>query len=211
MADIEVLKTAFKKGQDIHAATASQMFGVALEDMTPEYRRQAKTINFGIIYGISAHGLAVRLGIDRSAAAKFIEAYFEHYPGIRTYMEAKKLEAQENGYITTLYGRKVHIKGIADKNYMVRAFAERQAINAPLQGTAADIIKRAMIAVYRTYKDSETVRPLLQVHDELLFEIKKDVAETETANIKKIMENAANLSLPLVVEAGIGHDWGEIH
>ncbi len=211
MADIEVLKNAFKQGQDIHAATASQMFGVPLEEMTPEFRRQAKTINFGIIYGISAHGLSVRLGIERSEAARFIEQYFEHYPGIRKYMDAKKLEAQENGYITTLYGRKVHIKGIADKNYMMRAFAERQAINAPLQGTAADIIKRAMIAVHREYKNSETVRPLLQVHDELLFEIKKDVAETETANIKKIMENAAHLSLPLVVEAGIGHDWGEIH
>ncbi len=211
MADIEVLKKAFREGHDIHAATASQMFGVPLEEMTSEYRRQAKTINFGIIYGISAHGLAVRLGIERSDAAKFIDAYFEHYPGIRTYMEAKKLEARENGYITTLYGRKIHIKGIADKNFNMRAFAERQAINAPLQGTAADIIKRAMIAVNREYENHADVKMLLQVHDELLFEIKEDVAEKETANIVKIMENSAHLSLPLIVEAGIGHDWGEIH
>jgi DNA polymerase-1 len=212
MAEIDVLKEAFRNKQDIHAITASQMFGVPLEEMTSEYRRRAKTINFGIIYGISAHGLAVRLGIERGDAAKFIDQYFEHYPGIRRYMEAKKLEARENGYIKTLFGRKVHIKGIQDKNYNMRAFAERQAINAPLQGTAADIIKRAMIALSRGASGvNPEVRMLLQVHDELLFEIPKAIAEEETAKIKKIMENAAHLSIPLTVEAEIGQNWGEIH
>ncbi len=211
MADMNELKEAFRKGQDIHAATASQMFNIPLDEMTFEYRRRAKTINFGIIYGISAHGLAVRLGIERSDAAKFIDAYFELYPGIRAYMEAKKMEAKEYGFITTLYGRKVHIKGINDKNYNMRAFAERQAINAPLQGTAADIIKRAMIAIDGEYGNNEDVRMLLQVHDELLFEIADNKAEKITANIVQIMQNAAHLSLPLVVEAGIGNNWGEIH
>ena len=227
MADMEVLKDAFRKGHDIHAATASQMFGIPLEEMTAEYRRRAKTINFGIIYGISAHGLAVRLGIERADAAKFIDQYFEHYPGIRTYMEAKKQEARDHGYITTLFGRRVYIKGINEKNYNLRAFAERQAINAPLQGTAADIIKRAMIEIHNHYHsplageskslgDSRSdwvggVKMLLQVHDELLFEMPEAIAEAETATITKIMQQAAHLSIPLTVEAEIGNNWGEIH
>lgn len=212
MANIEVLKQAFKDKLDIHAATASQMFNVPLDEMTSDLRRKAKTINFGIIYGISAHGLAVRLGIERSEAARFIDAYFEHYPGIRRYMEAKKQEATENGYITTLYGRRVHIAGIQEKNYQRRAFAERQAINAPLQGTAADIIKRAMIQLQPEIADkTDKIRLLLQVHDELVFEIKKGCEELYAPKIKQVMEQAAHLSVPLVVETGIGHDWGEIH
>lgn len=212
MADIEVLKDAFRKGHDIHAATASQMFQIPLEEMTSEYRRRAKTINFGIIYGISAHGLAVRLGIERGEAAKFIEEYFEHYPGIRRYMEAKKREAAEQGYITTLFGRRVYIKGIQEKNYQRRAFAERQAINAPLQGTAADIIKKAMLAVSRLpILRSGEVKMLLQVHDELVFEAPKEQAGQASAAIVKTMQSAVGLSIPLIVEAAIGRDWGEIH
>ncbi len=211
MADIAVLKQAFRDGQDIHAATASQMFGVPLDQMTSELRRRAKTINFGIIYGISAHGLAVRLGIDRGMAGEFIKAYFEHYPGIKAYMEAKKQEARNHGYITTLYGRRVHIAGINDSNFMRRAFAERQAINAPLQGTAADIIKKAMLVLNESAALNNKVRMLLQVHDELLFEVPEGTGPEFAPKIKKIMEHAGHLSLPLVVETGIGKNWGEIH
>lgn len=210
MADIPVLKTAFKEGQDIHAATASQMFQVPLNEVTGELRRRAKTINFGIIYGISAHGLAVRLGIERSAAAEFINAYFEHYPGIKAYMEAKKAEARNHGYITTLFGRRVHIAGINDSNFMRRAFAERQAINAPLQGTAADIIKRAMLAL-ATHHSSLVTSMLLQVHDELLFEVPQGTGLNLAPQIKKVMESVANLSVPLTVEVTVGKNWGEIH
>ena len=212
MADIETLQQAFRDGRDIHAATASDMFGVPLDAVTGELRRRAKTINFGIIYGISAHGLAVRLGIDRATAAQFIEAYFKNYPGIQRYMEEKKNEAREFGYITTLFGRKVHIAGINDKQFNLRGFAERQAINAPLQGTAADIIKRAMIALDREIeRGGWPVRMLLQVHDELVFEIEEGRAAEFTPRIQAIMENAATLAVPLKVEAGIGADWGAIH
>ncbi len=210
-ADIDVLKQAFLEGKDIHSATASQMFGVPLEEVTADLRRSAKMINFGIIYGISAHGLAIRLGIDRAQAASFIKSYFEHYPGIRAYMEAKKLEAQENGYVTTIFGRKVHIAAINDSNHARRAFAQRQAINAPLQGSAADIIKRAMIHVSDILAGAEQeCRLLLQVHDELVFEVQNDVVDEYAAKIRKIMEHAAHLSVPLTVDIGIGDNWGDL-
>jgi DNA polymerase-1 len=215
MANIPTLKQAFRAGEDIHAATASQMFSVPLADVTSELRRRAKTINFGIIYGISAHGLAVRLGIDRATASRFIHAYFEHYPEIKHYMEAKKHEAQQNGFIQTLWGRKIHIKGIADSNFARRGFAERQAINAPLQGTAADIIKRAMLLIHEQWAVGEnphtTPQMLLQVHDELLFEVPTGTGQQFAPQIQKIMESAAHLSLPLTVMTGIGKDWGSIH
>lgn len=212
MADMPSLREAFKSGKDIHAATAAQMFGVAESDVTSDLRRKAKTINFGIIYGISAHGLAVRLGIERGEAANYIKQYFTQYPGIQDYMERKKEEARTHGYITTLFGRHVHIPGIQDPNGMRRAFAERQAINAPLQGTAADIIKRAMISLERELKNSGLrATMILQVHDELLVETHPDDADAAMKLIKKVMEGAAHLSVPLTVETAAGKSWGEVH
>lgn len=212
IADIGVLKQAFLDGADIHAATASQMFGVPLDKVDGELRRKAKTINFGIIYGISAHGLAMRLGIGRKEAATYIEQYFEQYPGIKAYMDDAKEFARKHGYVVTLYGRKCHVKDINAKNPNMRAFSERAAINAPLQGTAADIIKRAMIAVQaRLNAEMPEVRLLLQVHDELLLEAPEAQAEKAAALVKAEMEKAAQLSIPLTVEACVGDDWGSIH
>lgn len=212
MADIEVLKTAFKNGDDIHAITASQMFGTSLADVDSDLRRKAKTINFGIIYGISAHGLAMRLGIGRPEAATYIESYFQQYPGIKDYMERTKNEARSNGYVSTLFGRRCHLPGIHNKNGAVRQFAERAAINAPLQGTAADIIKRAMIDVARSIEPfGDDIRMMLQVHDELVFEVKNEHLETLTPIIKNAMESAAHLSIPLTVETGTGAHWSDAH
>jgi DNA polymerase-1 len=231
MADIEVLKAAFRNGDDIHAITASQMFGVPVGEVGSDLRRSAKTINFGIIYGISAHGLATRLGIGRSDAASYIEQYFRQYPGIRDYMESAKTFARQHGYVTTLFGRRVHVPGIADKNAARRQFFERAAINAPLQGTAADIIKRAMIAIDLGFRDSAlgiresnasptfpspqsqtpNAQLLLQVHDELVFEARENEAEAAKPLIKQAMEGAASLSVPLTVEIGSGQHWGEAH
>lgn len=212
LADIDVLKQAFKDGADIHAATASQMFGVPLDAVDSELRRKAKTINFGIIYGISAHGLSVRLGIGRKEAAEYIEQYFKQYPGIKAYMDAAKEFAREHGYVPTLYGRKCHVKDINAKNPNMRAFSERAAINAPLQGTAADIIKRAMISVQaRLKREMPEVRLLLQVHDELLLEAPDAQAQQAADLVKHEMEAAAALSIPLTVEAAVGDDWGAIH
>jgi DNA polymerase-1 len=210
IADMPSLKEAFRKGEDIHALTASQMFHVPLSDVNSDLRRKAKTINFGIIYGISAHGLAARLGISRSEAGAYIEAYFQQYPGIKEYMERTKAFAREHGYVTTLFGRKCFLPGIADKNPSMRNFSERAAINAPLQGTAADIIKRAMIAVERELHGS-TSQMLLQVHDELVVEAPEAEAEKVAARVKQIMEQAAHLSIPLTVETRVGENWHEAH
>ncbi len=212
MAQIEVLRTAFRNGDDIHAITASQMFGVSVADVNSDLRRKAKTINFGIIYGISAHGLAMRLGIGRSEAGAYIERYFAQYPGIRDYMEASKEFARKHGYVTTLFGRRCHVPGILDKNPARRQFSERAAINAPLQGTAADIIKRAMIAIDKELAPRKPdARMLLQVHDELVFEVREGDAEAAKILIKRQMEHAASLSVPLTVETGCGAHWGEAH
>ncbi len=212
VADIDTLKKAFKDGFDIHAMTASQVFSVPLEDMTAETRRKAKAINFGIIYGISAFGLARQLGIGRDESKAYIDAYFERYPGIRDYMERTKKEAKKLGYVTTLYGRKCHVPGINDRNPSTRGFYERAAINAPLQGTAADIIKRAMIRVPGALKEAGlSARMLLQVHDELLFEVAEDEADATADCVKNVMEGAASLSVPLTVETGSGHNWNEAH
>ncbi|MEZ0223365.1 MAG: DNA polymerase, partial [Alphaproteobacteria bacterium] len=198
---------------DIHAATASQVFGVPLDKMTPDIRRNAKAINFGIIYGISGFGLAKQLGIPQGEAAAYIKAYLARFPELKIYMDEMKEYARKHGYVKTYYGRKVFLRGIADKNPAMRNFAERQAINAPLQGTAADIMKRAMIALKpELVKAKLGARMLLQVHDELLFEV--PVAEkTETeALVKKVMEAAgAGLGVPLVVDAGWGVNWAEAH
>lgn len=212
VADIDTLKQAFMDGLDIHAMTASQVFSVPLEDMDAETRRKAKAINFGIIYGISAFGLARQLGIGRDESKAYIDAYFERYPGIRDYMERTKKEAKELGYVTTLYGRKCHVPGINDRNPSTRGFYERAAINAPLQGSAADIIKRAMIRVPGALKDAGLgAKMLLQVHDELLFEVADSEAEATAACVKDVMEGAAQLSVPLTVETGAGNNWNEAH
>ncbi|MEQ9345232.1 MAG: DNA polymerase I [Thalassospira sp.] len=212
VAEIDALRTAFKNGEDIHAATASKVFGVPIEGMDPMVRRKAKAINFGIIYGISAFGLANQLGIPQKEAKAFIEAYFEIYPGIRDYMDQAKEFAKKHGHVRTLFGRNIHISGINDKNGMRRSFGERAAINAPIQGGAADIIKRAMIAVPGALIDAGLkTRMLLQVHDELIFEAPEDEAEKAIKIIREVMENAAHLSVPLIVDAGIGDSWADAH
>jgi DNA polymerase-1 len=216
IAEVDALKTAFHEGQDIHAITASQVFGVPIEGMDPMVRRQAKAINFGIIYGISAFGLAQNLGIAQGDAKAYIEAYFERYPGIRDYMERTKQLCREQGYVTTLYGRKVHMPGIKDKNPARRSFSERAAINAPIQGSAADIIKRAMIRIPKALADAGlSARMLLQVHDELLFEVPEKELDETSAVVRQFMEGAAapavQLSVPLVADAGVGDTWAEAH
>jgi DNA polymerase I len=212
VADLAVLKESFANGEDIHARTASEVFGIPMEGMDPMTRRRAKAINFGIIYGISGFGLARQLGITPGEARGYIDRYFERYPGIRAYMERTKEEARIKGYVVSPFGRRCWVAGIADKNGARRAYAERQAINAPLQGGAADIIKRAMVrlpAVLRA--EGLKSRLILQVHDELLFESPADEAETLAGVARRVMESAATLSVPLVVETGTGKTWAEAH
>ncbi|MGE5545476.1 MAG: DNA polymerase I [Solirubrobacterales bacterium] len=212
VAGIEGLKQAFRSGADIHAITASQVFGVAVEGMDPMLRRRAKAINFGIIYGISPFGLAAQLGIATGEAKAYIDAYFARYPEIRAYMERTKEEARTQGFVTTLFGRKVFTPGIRDKNANMRAFAERAAINGPIQGGAADIIKRAMIRLPGELAAAGlSARMLLQVHDELVFEVADSEIEATRALVKRVMEGAAQLDVPLVVDTGIGATWDEAH
>lgn len=213
MADIKALKQAFRDGVDIHAATASQVFGVPMDQMTSDIRRNAKAINFGIIYGISGFGLAKQLGIPQGEAATYIKQYLARFPELKTFMDKAKDEARAHGYVTTLYGRKCFIRGINDKNPAWRAGAERQAINAPLQGTAADIMKRAMIALPPALAAAKLgARMLVQVHDELLFEVPHDQKEETAELVKRVMiEAGKGLSLPLAVEAGFGDNWAEAH
>ena len=212
VADLASLKEAFARGDDIHAITASEMFGVPVKGMDPLVRRRAKAINFGIIYGISAFGLANQLGIGQPEAREYIAKYFLRYPGIRDYMERTKEYARKNGYVKTPFGRKIHLKHINDKNGGMRAFSERAAINAPLQGGAADIIKRAMIRLPQALKDAHLeARMLLQVHDELLFEVPDKEIEAVKQVARKVMEAAATLSVPLVVETGVGTTWAAAH
>jgi DNA polymerase-1 len=212
VAEIDVLKAAFHEGRDIHAITASQMFGVPVAEVSSDLRRKAKTINFGIIYGISAHGLAARLGITRGEAANYIELYFKQYPGIRAYMDSTIAFAREHGYVKTLMGRRIYVKDILSKQANLRAFSERAAINAPLQGSAADIIKCAMVTVERSLNaEFPDAKLLLQVHDELLIEAPAQIVETVSARVVTLMQQAAYLSIPLTVEAGIGDNWGNAH
>jgi DNA polymerase-1 len=212
VADIPPLKEAFETGQDIHARTASEVFGVPMEGMDAMTRRRAKAINFGIIYGISAFGLARQLSIEPGEAKLYIDAYFARYPGIRTYMERTKEEARIHGYVLTPFGRRCWVPGIAEKMQQRRAYAERQAINAPLQGGASDIIKRAMVRLPAALDQAGlSARLLLQVHDELLFEATESEAEATAALAKRVMEAAAVISVPLVVETGIGLSWGAAH
>jgi DNA polymerase-1 len=196
--------------------TASEMFGVPVKDMPGEVRRRAKAINFGIIYGISAFGLANQLGIAREEAGAYIKKYFERFPGIRDYMEESKAYAKQNGYVLTLFGRKCHYPEIKASNASIRAFNERAAINARLQGTAADIIRRAMIRMEDAFAAHKlSARMLLQVHDELVFEVDDDEVEKTLPVIKKVMEEApmpaVSISVPLAVEARAAGNWDEAH
>ena len=212
VAGLKELARAFHDGADIHAMTAAKVFGVAMAGMDPMVRRKAKAINFGIIYGISAFGLSQQLGIAQSEAKRFIDAYFEAYPGIRAYMDRAKAQAKSSGIVTTLYGRRIHIGSMSDKNPARRGFAERAAINAPIQGGASDIIKRAMIRLPGVLSDAGlSAKMLLQVHDELIFEAPEAEAEASKDLICRVMEDSAALNVPLVVEAGIGTSWAEAH
>jgi DNA polymerase I len=217
VADIPQLKQAFANGIDIHVMTASEMFGVPVAGMDPGIRRQAKAINFGIIYGISAFGLARNLGIGQSEASAYIKRYFERFPGIQDYMEAMKAFGRANGYVETIFGRRVHLPGIKAKNPAERAFAERQAINAPLQGAAADIIRRAMVRLPGAISNAglDRTRMLLQVHDELIFETPEADAARASKLVVDVMEGACApavaLSVPLTVEAKSARNWAQAH
>jgi DNA polymerase-1 len=212
MAGVEALKQAFKDGVDIHALTASQVFGVPLDQMTSDLRRQAKAVNFGIIYGISGWGLAKQLGCEPAAANDFIRRYMARFPEIQTFMETKKEEARKYGFVRTLYGRKCVIRDIANKNGALRAFAERQAINAPLQGTAADIMKMAMTKIPRLLRaENLSAKMLLQVHDELVFEVPESETERTALLVKSAMESVADIGVPLTVETGFAKNWAGAH
>lgn len=216
IADLKSMKKAFADGVDIHALTASEMFGVPVEGMDPMVRRRAKAINFGIIYGISAFGLANQLGIGRGEAKDYISSYFQKFPGIKAYMDDTVRKARAQGYVETIFGRRTHVNAINDRNPALRGYAERQAINAPIQGSAADVIRRAMIRIPKALADRGlAARMLLQVHDELVFEAPADEAEATIEVVTGVMSKAplpaVALSAPLVVEARAGKNWGEAH
>ncbi len=209
--DAGLLK-AFSAGEDIHKATAAEVFGVALEDVTTDLRRSAKAINFGLIYGMSAFGLAQQLGIDNSRAKSYIDLYFARYPGVKNYMDNIRAQAHEQGYVETLLGRRLYLPEIKSKNAARRQYAERTAINAPMQGTAADIIKLAMISTDQwLFKDKPDAKMIMQVHDELVFEVAEDQLENCSNAIRKLMCSAIELNVPLLVDIGIGNNWDEAH
>ena len=206
------LLEAFANNADVHKATAAEVFEVSLSEVTTEQRRRAKAINFGLIYGMSAFGLAKQLGIGRPEAQKYIQRYFERYPGVRTYMENTREQAREKGYVETLFGRRLYLPDIKASNAIMRQAAERTAINAPMQGTAADIIKRAMIKMHAWLKKTDLdIKMILQVHDELIFEVKESDLSAAQEKILAIMENTSTIDVPLLVEAGIGDTWDEAH
>jgi DNA polymerase-1 len=212
MADIPRLKKAFIDGHDIHAITASEVFGVPLDQMDGETRRKAKAINFGIIYGISGFGLAKQLNIEPGEAGQYIKLYFKRFPELSNFMEETKAIAHDMGYVETLYNRRAWIRGIHDKNHAIKSGAERAAINAPVQGTAADIMKHAMIKIDNAIQNGEIdAKMLLQVHDELIFEIDDEKVDLESAKIKDIMENILDIDVPLIVEAGAAKNWAQAH
>ena len=216
IAGVDALKDAFRDGVDIHAMTASEVFDTPIEGMDPMVRRKAKAINFGVIYGISAFGLSKQIDVSREEAKAFIEAYFNKFPGIADYMDRMKEQAKEHGYVETIFGRRAHFPSIKDKNPNMRMFAERQAINAPIQGSAADVIRRAMIRMPAALRQANLdARMLLQVHDELVFEVPENQADDLIAPVETTMSQACRpameLSVPLVVDAKAGATWGEAH
>ena len=209
----EGLLSAFKAGKDIHKATAADIFSEEADEVTQEHRRRAKAINFGLIYGMSAFGLARQLGIERGEAQRYMEQYFERYPGVKNYMEETREKAREQGYVETLFGRRLYLPEINAKNAMRRQYAERTAINAPMQGTAADIIKMAMIKTqdWINTENSENVKMIMQVHDELVFELNENFEAEASEKIRINMESAAELKVPLIVDIGTGKNWDEAH
>ncbi|HWN37766.1 MAG TPA: DNA polymerase, partial [Gammaproteobacteria bacterium] len=208
----EGLLTAFASEQDVHRATAAEVFGTSLEAVTADQRRSAKAINFGLIYGMSAFGLAKQLGIERGQAQDYVARYFERYPGVRRYMDETRASARRSGFVSTVFGRRLHLPEINSRNAQMRQYAERSAINAPMQGTAADIIKRAMIEVAAWLAAEEPrARLIMQVHDELVVEVPEERAKGVGDNIVRIMEGAAELRVPLRVDRGLGANWDEAH
>ncbi|PSW13095.1 DNA polymerase I [Photobacterium sanctipauli] len=209
----KALLDAFRHGKDIHAATAAEILGIPLESVSSEQRRRAKAINFGLIYGMSAFGLAKQLDMGRNEAQDYMNVYFERYPGVLEYMESTRSQASEQGYVETLFGRRLHLPDIKSRNGMRRKAAERAAINAPMQGTAADIIKRAMVLVdeWVEQQPAGRVRLLMQVHDELVFEVQESEVEAVSGEVRRLMESAAELDVPLIADAGMGDNWDEAH
>jgi len=206
------LLQAFASGEDVHRATASEVFGVPLDQVSNEQRRSAKAINFGLIYGMSAFGLGRQLNIGRNAAQEYVDLYFARYPGVQAFMERTREQAREQGYVETVFGRRLYLPDINHRNGQRRQYAERTAINAPMQGTAADIIKRAMIAVDHWIEDSELdLKLIMQVHDELVLEIRDDLLDQARAEIDRLMVGVADLNVPLVVDIGTGRNWDQAH
>lgn len=212
VADVKGLKHSFAENQDIHAATASRVFGVPLDKVTPNQRRHAKAINFGIVYGISQYGLAKQIDVSNEEAKAYIDAYFREMPEIKKYMDDTIQFARKNGYVLTPFGRKCTVNGINDKNKRLAMNAERAAINAPIQGGAADIIKMAMNSVFKALKKGNyQTRMLLQVHDELVFEAPENEVEEVAALIRESMQNVVHYDVPFIAEVGIGDNWAQAH
>jgi DNA polymerase-1 len=214
MAHLRAMPTAraFAQDRDIHQATAAEVFGVPLEQVSAEQRRSAKAINFGLIYGMSAFGLARQLGIERPAAQQYVDLYFQRYPGVKRFMDETRAQARDQGFVETVYGRRLYLNDIRSGNAQMRQYAERSAINAPMQGTAADIIKRAMLAVDAWCEaEQPPVRLIMQVHDELVLEVRADFVEQASARLRAAMSSAAALAVPLKVEIGAGDNWDQAH
>ena len=208
----EGLVTAFSQGQDVHRATAAEVFEVAPDQVSSDQRRSAKAINFGLIYGMSAFGLAKQLGISRGESQDYIGRYFSRYPGVQEYMDNTRAQAAELGYVETIFGRRLYLPNIKARNAIARQAAERTAINAPMQGSAADIIKLAMINVDKWLASQPIdARMIMQVHDELVFEVAEAQLAMLQAGVKEAMEGAAKLDVPLVVDMGVGNNWDEAH
>jgi DNA polymerase-1 len=207
----EGLLRAFQEGGDVHRATAAEVFGVTPEEVSTNQRRAAKAINFGLMYGMSAFGLARQLGVDRGEASDYMARYFTRYPGVHAFMEATREQAHRDGYVETIFGRRLYLENLTARNQALRAGAERAAVNAPMQGSAADIIKRAMISVAGWLKTRDDAHMLMQVHDELVFEVRKDSVEDVRREVVARMSGAAELRVPLLVEAGVGANWDEAH
>jgi len=206
------LLRAFAEDRDVHQATAAEVFGVALSEVTPDHRRSAKAINFGLIYGMSAFGLARQLGIGRGEAQRYVELYFERYPGVKRYMEETRRQAHETGFVETVAGRRLYLPEIQSRNQALRQYAERSAINAPMQGTAADIIKRAMIDIDDWLQSGGVgARMIMQVHDELVLEVADPEVARVTEGLRERMARAAELRVPLRVDIGVGKNWDEAH
>jgi DNA polymerase-1 len=212
LSDDAALLNAFKQGLDVHRATAAEVFGVALDEVSSEQRRYAKVINFGLIYGMSSFGLAKNLGIETKAAAAYIDKYFQRYPGVKNYMDETRMLAKSQGYIETVFGRRLYLPEINSPNGPRRAGAERAAINAPMQGTAADLIKLSMVKVQQVLDaEQRGTKIIMQVHDELVFEVPEAEVEWVRSEVPRLMAGVADLSVPLLAEIGFGPNWEKAH